>query len=646
VPGYQVKLLGVPSVTDSGKPIRFPYRKAEGIFYYLCVEKNTNRDELVSIFWGSGDEEAGRKSLRQALFQLRRCLGDDVIVLQGRNDLKLNTRAGIQTEWELSDAEFALCRERFLDFFYVKDCPEFEDWVDKKRDQQISRSLDYIKAQLKAPVVCHNAILLHRLIDTWAYWKPWDEEMILTGMKCYAQAEKYDLGIQLYHEYVKRLKRDLDEEPSHRVEVLFRTLLHRKEVSLMRRTDQKDHFFGRMVELQTIDERIFLFLNRERTKSIIIEGEVGVGKTALMQQIFEMNRGTGILELISHCYGAESDVPLRAWRDLFKQLEYLCEEKKLQLSENSMRTISLMLSGTAAEDQDIVRSGDGEHVSYAALENGCLELFRELSGQWRIILYFDSLHWMDTVSQRLLQRIMIELGNSEVFMIATCRIDGKQAVRGLLLALSERAIITSLTLSSFTEAETEEVINDALRGSHDLAVDCHEIFLRTEGNPLVLMDTLNMLRQEGWNYKSPLPRIDMLIQLRLERLTPRQRKVLDALAVHMVHADLEDLEILTEMNPMELIEVLDELLSTDFVIEEMLRETVIYKFRHQFYKDYVYQHISMGKKQLWHRAVAELYEGKKGEARWRVLLPFAIQHYECGGDLESANRLRQLQKDI
>ena len=58
---YEVTLLGIPGVCRDREPVRFPYRKAEGIFYYLCVEKHTNRDELVSLFWGFGDEASGRK---------------------------------------------------------------------------------------------------------------------------------------------------------------------------------------------------------------------------------------------------------------------------------------------------------------------------------------------------------------------------------------------------------------------------------------------------------------------------------------------------------------------------------------------------------------------------------------------------------
>ena len=72
--------------------------------------------------------------------------------------------------------------------------------VEGKRELQVSRSLQYIKDRLRDPAVCRDVPQLHRLVDTWSYWRPWDEEMVLTGMKCYAQAEKYDLGVQLYHD--------------------------------------------------------------------------------------------------------------------------------------------------------------------------------------------------------------------------------------------------------------------------------------------------------------------------------------------------------------------------------------------------------------------------------------------------------------
>ncbi len=85
--------------------------------------------------------------------------------------------------------------------------------------------------------------------------------------------------------------------------------------------------FGRLAELQYIDERIFWFLNHEPSASVVIEGEVGVGKTALMQQIYEMNRDAGVLELVS-TVTVTAKPTLKIMADLFKQLENLQNEGK------------------------------------------------------------------------------------------------------------------------------------------------------------------------------------------------------------------------------------------------------------------------------------------------------------------------------
>ena len=106
--------------------------------------------------------------------------------------------------------------------------------MEEKRNQQTARILRELKAQLEEPSAVRNPERIRLLIDTWKHWSPWDEKMVLTGMKLYGQAEKYDWGVKLYQEYARRLKEDLDEEPSHQAEVLFQTLLHRKEVSSLR----------------------------------------------------------------------------------------------------------------------------------------------------------------------------------------------------------------------------------------------------------------------------------------------------------------------------------------------------------------------------------------------------------------------------
>ena len=68
----------------------------------------------------------------------------------------------------------------------------------------------------------------------------------------------------------------------------------------------------------------------------MIEGEVGIGKTALMRQIYNIDYGPNVLKLVSHCYSVESTFSMKSWRDLFVQLDNLCSKGELHLSEASM----------------------------------------------------------------------------------------------------------------------------------------------------------------------------------------------------------------------------------------------------------------------------------------------------------------------
>ena len=98
-----------------------------------------SRDKLLTLFWPDSDTGRARGALKQALYALRRDLGDDVIV--GNGELHLNPDA-ISTD--VGEFEHAIARgDReaavacytgpFLDSVFLRNAPEFERWTDRER---------------------------------------------------------------------------------------------------------------------------------------------------------------------------------------------------------------------------------------------------------------------------------------------------------------------------------------------------------------------------------------------------------------------------------------------------------------------------------------------------------------------------------
>ncbi|MDF1505839.1 BTAD domain-containing putative transcriptional regulator, partial [Roseisolibacter sp. H3M3-2] len=102
--------------------------------------RGVTRDKILALLWPDADDEAGRKALNQALYQLRTGLDCEALFL-GTQELRLNPEvAGCDVadyeaalaarEWERAAA---LYEGPFLDGFRVPAAGEFARWADEER---------------------------------------------------------------------------------------------------------------------------------------------------------------------------------------------------------------------------------------------------------------------------------------------------------------------------------------------------------------------------------------------------------------------------------------------------------------------------------------------------------------------------------
>jgi serine/threonine-protein kinase len=100
-----------------------------------------SRETLLGLFWPESDPERARNSLRQALHQLRRSLGDDVLVSRADHEVGVDPAAfwcdaaafgDAVAEGRYEDA-LKLYRGDLLPGFFIDDAPEAERWLEEER---------------------------------------------------------------------------------------------------------------------------------------------------------------------------------------------------------------------------------------------------------------------------------------------------------------------------------------------------------------------------------------------------------------------------------------------------------------------------------------------------------------------------------
>src|SRR5687767_6372902 len=85
LPKFRLSLLGRFELSGPDGHVDLPNKKLAGLLAYLACTAPTpqHREKLATLLWGSHFDAQARQNLRQALFRLRRVLGQDVLLSDG-----------------------------------------------------------------------------------------------------------------------------------------------------------------------------------------------------------------------------------------------------------------------------------------------------------------------------------------------------------------------------------------------------------------------------------------------------------------------------------------------------------------------------------------------------------------------------------
>jgi DNA-binding SARP family transcriptional activator/TolB-like protein len=147
-PLLHLSAFGGLALSQDGSPVTgsAAQRSRLALLAILAVagDAGISRDKLLLYLWPESDTERGRHALKQAIYSLRRELGEDLI--QGTSSICLNRTAITTDVWQLEAAVAALdatgmvsaYRGPFLDGIHLKDSVEFERWSADQRGRYAS----------------------------------------------------------------------------------------------------------------------------------------------------------------------------------------------------------------------------------------------------------------------------------------------------------------------------------------------------------------------------------------------------------------------------------------------------------------------------------------------------------------------------
>ena len=225
---HMVTLGGFTLLDSGGVPFAIQTRKQMALLAYLAVhpDKVFTRATLAPMFWGSDDEARSRHSLSQALYDLKRVVGSDVVcthgqmVWIGKDSIKVDALELAKLAGD-SGTEASLAADRLYqgDFLAGMALDEelFDHWLlaEQARLRRIAQRS--IGALISAGGESLDNDGLLRVSRSLLKVDPFDEQAHCRIMEIYARQGVRNLAIAHFEKLAADLDRELDARPSVRL---------------------------------------------------------------------------------------------------------------------------------------------------------------------------------------------------------------------------------------------------------------------------------------------------------------------------------------------------------------------------------------------------------------------------------------------
>ncbi len=659
-------LFGAPCLERNGVTVEVDTRKAIALLAYLTLTgQRQRRDTLAALLWPEHDQTSARGALRRTLSTLNKALGG-VGLAADRETVWLDNSAPLWSDIALFQqllaaaraltsrpsercgsimeplaAAAALYRDDFMAGFSLRDSPAFDDWQGFQAES-LRRDL---ATALERLVECHT--LLGAFAPAIGYARRWltldplHEPAHRELMRLFVWSGQRSAAIHQYRECVRVLDQELGVPPLEETTQLYQAIKENQAPPPLQIADFRpalsevegfpvenavpapsilqSPLVGRAAEWLAL-RNAFASI-RPNGRLILIEGEAGIGKTRLAEELLRHAQAGGATAITTRCYEGEAKIAygpfvegLRTALRMPNRDDWLSTVPARWLREIArllpeLEDLRPDLSSAPPIDTPGAQSRLFEAVGQVFL-TAC-------RGARPGILLLDDLHWADAASLDLLAYLVRRLHDYPVCLLLTWRAESvppRHRGRALLAEAQRAGVATTLSLERLSRSAVIELIESAgvvpASPPADLAA---RLYAETEGLPFFLVEYLAALARGSHLETSdwPLPSgVRDLLQTRLAAVSETGRQVLATAAVIGRSFDYDTVHEASGRGEEETVAAIEQLIDQELIQEvhghaEHIPHQPTYDFYHEKLRALVYDEISLARRRLLHRRVAE-----------------------------------------
>jgi DNA-binding SARP family transcriptional activator len=558
-------LGGFHARLDPGPALALPTRKAQALLAYLGLPPGQAhpRDQLAALLWGGIREASARASLRQALFAIRKGLGDaerDVLRQAGATlalapeavevDAAAFERLVREGTPEALERATALYGGDLLSGFALEEAP-FEEWLLGERErlrelalEGLARLLAHRRTAGPPEAAIQTAVKLLHL-------DPLQEAVHRALMRLYAEHGRRGAALRQYQQCVSVLGRELGIEPEAETKSLYQEIL-RQQPSRRSAVGQaaagptpgaSDHraafadveseLIGRAPEMDELRAALQSAI-AGGGRVVCVVGEAGIGKSRLIAELAADAARRGVTVLLGRSYESEQILPFGPWVDAMRAGR-LAEAAEALADLGP--TLRHELARVLPEIGDPPAPGTTDvHLIFESVT----QLMRNVASRAPTLLVLEDLHWADEMSARLLAFAGRRFADRPVLLVATAREEemaDAPALRQALVDLRPEARLMMLALRPLSRPDTLALVRAFARSGDDAALDRlgEQAWVVSEGNPFIAVETVRTHAERasvahGGTLALP-ERVREIVSRRLERLSERGRLLTTVAAV-------------------------------------------------------------------------------------------------------------------